>query len=56
MSIVSFAEALFEVDGTPADCVKLALTAVYKDWRPEILVSGYVQIHNHDEPMVMLIL
>jgi len=29
-----------KVDGTPADCVKVALTAVYADWRPDVVVSG----------------
>ncbi len=29
------------VDGTPADCVKMALTAMYKDWKPDVLISGY---------------
>jgi 5'-nucleotidase len=29
-----------EVEGTPADCVKLCLTALYKDWKPDMVVSG----------------
>eukprot|EP01098_Paradermamoeba_levis_P000546 TRINITY_DN1058_c0_g12_i1.p1 TRINITY_DN1058_c0_g12~~TRINITY_DN1058_c0_g12_i1.p1 ORF type:complete len:312 (+),score=96.37 TRINITY_DN1058_c0_g12_i1:59-994(+) len=33
----------FMVDGTPADCVKLALTAVYKGWRPTLVFSGINQ-------------
>ncbi|MBM7614088.1 5'/3'-nucleotidase SurE [Alkaliphilus hydrothermalis] len=30
----------YAVDGTPADCVKLAIEAILKDRRPDIVVSG----------------
>ncbi len=33
-------EGWFAVDGTPTDCVNLALNGLMKDRRPDILISG----------------
>ena len=33
-------ERIFAVDGTPSDCVHLALTGSFMPWRPDIVVSG----------------
>eukprot|EP01097_Dermamoeba_algensis_P007865 TRINITY_DN5075_c0_g1_i1.p1 TRINITY_DN5075_c0_g1~~TRINITY_DN5075_c0_g1_i1.p1 ORF type:complete len:297 (+),score=63.05 TRINITY_DN5075_c0_g1_i1:77-967(+) len=30
----------YQVEGTPADCVKLALTALYVNWSPDLVISG----------------
>lgn len=33
-------DGVFSVDGTPSDCVHLALTANFLPWRPDLVVSG----------------
>jgi len=34
------AEAVYAVDGTPSDCVHLALSGTFLPWKPELVVSG----------------
>ena len=31
---------LFAVDGTPSDCIKFAITHLFRDRRPELVLSG----------------
>jgi 5'-nucleotidase len=43
MEVVS--EAVYEVDGTPTDCVNIAITQIYKG-KPDLIVSGINKGYN----------
>jgi len=41
------------IDGTPADCVNIALNHIYKDSQPDIVVSGMNIGHNTGFPLLL---
>jgi 5'-nucleotidase len=39
-------EQVYEVDGTPTDCVNIAITQLYRDRQPDLIVSGINMGYN----------
>ncbi|MFQ5895748.1 MAG: 5'/3'-nucleotidase SurE [Nitrospinota bacterium] len=40
LRVEKLAERWFAVDGTPTDCVNLAVNGLMREWRPQILLTG----------------
>jgi len=46
LRLEQISEAVFEVDGTPTDCVNIAVTQTYRDAAPDLIVSGINKGYN----------
>jgi len=46
LRVERISERVFSVDGTPTDCVNLAVNGILGDWRPDLLVSGINKAAN----------